>query len=449
MTTEAEKELIAAFEAAGQGHVFAFLDRLDGAGRRRLFEQAASIDLEEFASLAATGTGQGHGNIEPPGDELITLDADASARAEARERGEAEVAAGRVAVVVAAGGQGTRLGSPAPKGMWPVGPASGKSLLQWHAEKVLYWSRKHGRGIPFVLMVSEATQEATKRFLNWHDYFGLDATWVKLACQGSLNPADDEGKLILSAPDRIAASPNGHGGVYRALRDAKLLDLFDDYGITTLSYVQVDNPLIRPIDPVFLGYHTGRSSQISSKSVRKTDPSEKVGVFARVDGRSAVVEYSELTDAQSAATADDGSLLYGQGSIAAHCIDVAFAHEMADRGLPVHRARKKVPIVDAAGQTVTPDAPNGTKFETFLFDAVPLAERALVVETSRAEEFSPIKNAEGTDSPATARRDLEAGFRSWMEGCGEEIPVGALEVPPFSAPDEYEYRLQRNLPGER
>lgn len=449
-----DDDVIRAFTAAGQGHVFRFLDSLDGAARDALFEQARGIDLANCGALHAVREPDVKGReVEPPGTEVIRRDTTVDhrrMRASSRERGVDEIAAGRLAVVVAAGGQGTRLGSTAPKGMWPCGPASGKPLLHWLAEKTLYWSRKTGGPIPFVLMVSAATEAATLRFLRWHQYFGLDPTWVRTARQASLPALDDSGRLLLAARNRIAMAPNGHGGLYRALRDAKLLDLLADHGVRTLSYVQVDNPMILPVDPVFLGFHLRRESLISSKSVRKTEPGERVGVFARVDGRSAVLEYSELTPQQATSCEVDGSLSFSQGSIAAHCIDLGFARRMADHGLPIHRARKSVPYVDETGAVVRPETPNATKFETFLFDAIPLAERSLVLETRREDEFSPIKNSAGNDSPATARRDLEGMFRRWMTGVGKRPPAtGAVEIPPLTAPDEYEYRVGMGRPGDR
>ncbi len=438
----AGREVIERFEAAGQGHVFRFLDDLPMRAAQALVAQAASIDLAHVARLAAAPKADsGARRIAPPGDELVRLGGDTAARREAaRERGLEELRAGRVAVVVAAGGQGTRLGSSAPKAMWPAGPTSGKPLLQWHAEKVVHWSRELKRAIPFFVMVSPATARPTADLLRWHRFCGLDATWVRTPCQAELPALDDEGRLLLATTSRIAMAPNGHGGTYRALADAKLLDLLGDFGFTTISYVQVDNPLIQPVDPVFVGLHVEAGSRISSKSVVKTGPSEQVGVFARIDGSPAIVEYSELTPAQSEATDVNGELLYGQGNIAAHCIDLAFAQEMARTELPVHRARKSVRHVDGSGNAVTPSAPNATKLETFLFDAIPLAEQSLVMETSRAREFSPIKNATGTDSPESARNDLVALFRGWHDRAGVPAARGLLEVDPRLAPDEEAFR---------
>jgi UDP-N-acetylglucosamine/UDP-N-acetylgalactosamine diphosphorylase len=441
-----DRELIARFEAAGQGHVFRFLSSLPDAEARALLAQAARIDLAAVARLAAGADVSGEiGAVAPPGDELVRREAAAALRPEAERRGLEELAAGRVAVIVAAGGQGTRMGSAAPKGMWPVGPASGKTLFQWHAEKVLHWARRLTRPVPLVVMVSEPTQRATEDFFRWHAYFGLDATWVRMPCQPSLPPLDARGRMLLDARSHIATAPNGHGGLFRTLADAKLLDLLADHGVRTLSYVQIDNPLIRPIDPVFIGLHAARASELSSKSVAKSAPGERVGVFARVAGRPGIVEYSELTDAQASARAADGSLVFGQGSIAAHCIDVAFAQRVAREGLPLHRASKKVPFVDDGGQRVTPSSPNATKFESFLFDAIPRAARSLVLETSREEEFAPIKQDHGADSPDTARAALLALFRGWHERAGLPVGEGALEVDPSKAPDESAFRRLHGL----
>jgi UDP-N-acetylglucosamine/UDP-N-acetylgalactosamine diphosphorylase len=441
-----DKALVARYEAAGQGHVFRFLPRLSDVERGSLLAQARGIDVDVVAGLAALHDPSAKtGAVEPPGDELLPLASALAGRADAHARGVEELRAGRVAVVVAAGGQGTRLGSTAPKGLWPVGPTSGKTLFQWHGDKVAFWAREIRRPIPFVVMVSEATQRATEDALRWYGHFGLDASWVRTPCQGSLPPLDDAGRMLLETPSRIARSPNGHGGLFAALVSSKLLDLFEDHGVRTLAYVQIDNPLIRTVDPAFIGFHVGRGSRISSKSVAKRDASEKVGVFARVGGRPSIVEYTELTDAQSRASAADGSLVFGQANIAAHCVDVAFARRIAAEGLPVHRARKKVPFVDVDGRVVSPEKPNATKFESFLFDAIPRAERSLVVETTRAEEFSPIKQNEGVDSPETARADLIAMFRGWHERAGLPCPDGAVEVDPSKAPDETVFRRLHGL----
>lgn len=442
----ADRDLIARWDLAGQGHVARFLGELSRLEAEGLLAELRSVDPEQVARLAAGGDDGAAvaGPLEPPGDEFVPA-LDRSARREATEAGLAEVRSGRVAVVVAAGGQGTRLGSTAPKGMWPAGPLSGKPLLHWHAEKVLHWARRAGRPVPFVILVSDATVRATEDFLRWHRWFGMDPTWVRLVKQRSLPAVDADGRVLLATKSSLALAPNGHGGLYAALRESGVLGLLQDHGVRSLAYCQVDNPLIRTLDPAFVGLHVTRGAAFSSKSVAKRSADEKVGVFARAGGRPCVVEYSELTDAQARATDASGALVFGQGNIAAHVIDVAFAQEVAKRGLPHHRALKMVPYVDATGDPVRPERPNATKFESFVFDALPWAATTLVLETLRAEEFSPIKNADGEDSPATARRDLVEQFRAWHRDAGIPCADGALEVSPLEAPDEDAFRAARGV----
>ncbi|MCG3135624.1 MAG: putative uridylyltransferase [Planctomycetes bacterium] len=445
-----DREVVRAFEDAGQGHVFRFLPDLRRDDAAALLADARSVDLAQLARLAASSEcAAAPAAIEPLGEELVRIgDHDDARRLRnaAHDRGQAEIREGRVAVVIAAGGQGTRMGSAVPKALWPVGPRSGKPLLQWHFEKILFWARKLGRPVPVALLVSDATAQITEDFVRWHSFFGVDPTWVRFARQRSLPAVDAEGRILLAAKHRIALAPNGHGGTFAALRDAKLLDLWHDHGVRTISYCQIDNPLVRTLDPVFVGFHTRHESEFSSKSVAKRSPAERVGVFARCGGRACVVEYSELRPEQASAVDQSGELMFGQGSIAAHAIDLGFARSVAREGLPFHRASKRVAHVDAHGRLVSPEGANAVKFETFLFDALPRAHRTLVLETRRSDEFSPIKNAEGEDSPETARRDLIELFRGWMRRAGRDAPPGSLEFSPLEAPDEHAYRASLGLP---
>lgn len=439
---------IAAFEAAGQGHVFRFLPELGRDETATLLADARSVDLPLLTRLVNEGPRDRaqQEDVEPPEDELLPLQDNDDCRRlrnAAHDRGVAEIRDGRVAVVIAAGGQGTRMGAAVPKGLWPVGPRSGKPLLQWHFEKVLFWARKLSRPVPIALLVSDATAQTTEDFVRWHNFFGVDPTWVRFARQRSLPAVDSAGKILLAAKHRIALAPNGHGGTFAALRDAKLLDLWADHGVRTIAYSQVDNPLIRTLDPVFVGFHARHESEFSSKSVRKRSPAERVGVFGRRGNRPCVVEYTELRPDQAVAVDECGELLLGQGSIAAHCIDLSFARRIAEEGLPYHRAAKRVQHVDEHGERAA--ASDATKFECFLFDALPRAHRTLILETRRSDEFSPIKNADGEDSPETARRDLIALFRGWMHRTGREPPPGAVEISPIDAPDEHAYRSSLGL----
>jgi UDP-N-acetylglucosamine/UDP-N-acetylgalactosamine diphosphorylase len=417
------------FATFGQGHVFRFWDSLSERERAALIAQAERIDLVELrhvhernASLAAPGAHR----LEPPRVEVLPgHGGQPERRAEARKRGEELLRAGRVAVLVVAGGQGTRLGFEGPKGLYPLGPASGRTLFELQAQKIHGARRRAGVSIPWYVMTSPATDRTTRDFFAAQGFFGLPPEDVRFFCQGMAPALDFEGRLLLEAPGRIAESPNGHGGTFQALADSGALDEMERRGIRTLSYYQVDNPLIRLADPVFLGLHDLEQAEMSAKVVRKIDPMEKVGVVARVDGRIGVVEYTEIDDYHRNLRDADGELVYWAGSIAIHAIEVSFARRVAadaERMLPYHPSAKKIPCIDAEGRPVRPRSPNGYKLERFLFDALPAAKRVAVLEVERSEEYAPVKNAEGTDSPETSRRALDALARRWLAAANVEVP---------------------------
>ena len=307
-------------------------------------------------------------------------------RERAATRGEAALRAGQVAVVLVAGGQGTRLGFDGPKGTYSIGPVSGKSLFQIHAEKVLALDRRYETSIPLYIMTSPENDAATRAFFDEHRFFGLQPAQVRFFPQGMMPAVDkNTGRLLLAAPDQLALSPNGHGGTLQALADQGHLTDMVRCGIKFLCYFQVDNPLVKVADPAYLGQHMDASAEMSLKVVRKAGPDEKVGVFVEVEGKPQVLEYTELPKELAERRTADGRLEIWAGSIAIHLFDVEFLARLASTGrmLPYHRAIKKVPCIDDHGEVVKPEAPNAIKFEMFIFDAIPLARRVWAVETDR------------------------------------------------------------------
>jgi UDP-N-acetylglucosamine/UDP-N-acetylgalactosamine diphosphorylase len=429
-------ELRRHFEELGQAHVFRFWDRLDDAQRRGLLEQAAGIDLPALLRAHAACSRRADGEIpklEPlEVERLPEHGGDASAREAARTRGEALLRQGRVAVLVVAGGQATRLGYDSPKGLYPIGPVTGRSLFEIQAQKLRRLRERTGRPIPWYVMTSPATDGPTRAFFEQNRSFGLPGGDVRFFTQGMVPSLDFEGRLILAAPDRIFESPNGHGGSLTALLESGALAELEGRGIDTLFYYQVDNPLARLADPVFLGFHAAARAEVSCKVIRKRDADEKVGVLARANGRAAVVEYTEIDDEHRyAIDPQGGGLAYWAGNTAIHAFDLAFVRRVAgdaERLLPYHASAKKIPGVDAEGRPTAPAEPNGHKFERFVFDALPAAERVCAVEADRGREYSPVKNAHGVDSPTTARRDLVALYREWLELAGADPPPAGWRI---------------------
>lgn len=435
--------LIAAFRAAGQGQVFAFWDRLGPAERAALREQAAEVDLAEVARLYRT-LGQGaagaaadfSGLLPAPYEKLPAHGGDAAAWKTAVAAGEEALRGGRVAAFTVAGGQGTRLGYDGPKGTFPVTPVKRKPLFQVFAEKIDAAGRRYGSPLHWFIMTSHANHAETEAFFAEHQWFGLDRGRVHFFRQGRMPAVDFAGRILLESPASLALSPDGHGGSLRALHRSGALDLMKREGVDVLSYFQVDNPLVRCVDPAFLGWHLLRKSEMSSKTVPKAGPDEKVGHFCLQDGRLVVIEYSDLPAAMQREKTPDGALRFNAGSIAIHVLDREFARRMATgeagAALPFHRADKKIPTVDAAGQPVKPEKANGIKFEMFVFDALPFARNPVVIETARADDFSPVKNATGVDSPQTARDDQCRQCARWLKAAGVEVSVDATGRPAFA-----------------
>lgn len=450
MTTD---QIITQFRTAGQGQVFAHWNALNDAERTALLAQAREIDLAEIDRLNRTLlTGKGGAAIdlnglEPaPFEKLPRSGGDPAAWAKARAAGEEALRAGRVAAFTVAGGQGTRLGYDGPKGTFPVTPVKRKSLFQVFAEKLLAAGRRHGRPLHWFIMTSHANHAATEAFFRTNAFFGLAESQVHFFRQGRMPAVDFNGKILLESKATIAMSPDGHGGSLRALHRSGALDAMELAGIDTISYFQVDNPLVRCIDAEFIGWHLLGRSEMSSKALPKAYPEEKVGHFCRRGDRTEVVEYSDMPMEMQRQTNPDGSLRFSGGSIAIHIIDREFARRLAAGGegvaLPFHRADKKIPTIDATGNPVKPAKPNGVKFEMFVFDALPFARHPVVIETNREDDFSPVKNAEGVDSPKTCREDQLRQFARWLQAAGATVatdatglPAVAIEVSPLFGVD--------------
>jgi UDP-N-acetylglucosamine/UDP-N-acetylgalactosamine diphosphorylase len=445
--------LIENFQRAGQGHVFAFFNQLPVAAQQALLAEGAEIDLGELARLTRSlleknsAGGASFDDLAPaPYVALPGSGGDAAAWSQAKAAGEAALRAGRVAAFTVAGGQGTRLGWDGPKGTFPVTPVRRKPLFQVFAEKLRAAGARYGRPLHWFVMTSHANHEATEAFFAEHKFFGLDRARVHFFRQGRMPAVDFTGKILLEAPGRIAMSPDGHGGSLRALDRSGVLDLLKSEDVDTISYFQVDNPLVRCIDPAFLGWHLEQGSEMSSKMVPKAHPEEKLGHFCVREGRLVVIEYSDLPVArQREIDPATGRLRFHAGSIAIHVLDREFVRRMAsgENRLAFHRADKKIPVIDAAGKPVRPAAPNGAKFEMFVFDALPFAKNPIVIETRRADDFSPVKNAEGEDSPQSCRDDQVRQFLRWLRAAGAMVKTGengcpglALEVSPLFGYDE-------------
>ncbi len=464
-----------------QAHLLTFYGELDEDAQSSLLSQVEMIDFalmddlikREVLEPGTEDQEQFASQLEPAPFHYFQSKEESEAF---RGVGEALLNAGQVAAFTVAGGQGTRLGWTGPKGTFPGTPVTGKSLFQSFAEQILASQRRYGCRIPWYIMTSRQNDDATRSFFLDNNCFGLVRSEIYMFPQGEIPSVDaTTGKILLAEKGRIAMNPDGHGGSLRALCASGAIEDMQARGIQHISYFQVDNPLVRVLDPVFIGVHASAddsSAQMTSKMVSKIGPEERVGVFCKDHGKTKVIEYSNLPTELAHEKDSSGQLKFKAGSIAVHILGVPFIEQLGQPAaesesgvqLPWHRAHKKVSAVDlSTGTVIEPSEPNAVKFETFVFDALQFADQSAIMETSREEEFAPIKNREGTDSAVTSYLSQTVRAANWLSELGTEIPRkdeggvsevdAVIEISPLTAMDVEELSLSalpdRIASGER
>jgi len=453
-----------------QTHLLGFWQHLDGHQRQSLIAQINQLDFPKIDRWIADIVKKSNPAVLPtdfapaPSYNPVPADAEQARKyAQAGDLGRKLISAGKVAAFVVAGGQGTRLGFESPKGDFPVSPIKNKTLFQIFAESVAAASKKYHTPCPWYIMTSPANHNQTMEIFRTNDYFGMDKKDVFIFQQGTLPNFDFDGKILMADEATISCSPDGHGGSLKALYKSGAIEDMKKRRIEFVSYFQVDNPLVNIFDPLFIGLHALDGAEMSSKALTKAEPTEKVGNFCLVDGKVTVIEYSDLPEELARKRNPDGSLVFELGSIAIHIINTDFIEKLNAGGfqLPLHRAVKKIPCIDRQGKLIEPQQPNGIKLESFVFDALPLASRSIILQTLRSEEFSPVKNATGPDSSETAGKMMIARAADRLESAGVTIPRRPdgsadciIEIAPSFALEKDDIKVKLNRipkirPGDR
>lgn len=326
-----------------------------------------------------------------------------------KKLGEEIIKNGKYAVVTMAGGQGTRLGHKGPKGTFKVTVNNEeKYLFQIIVENLQQAEKEYNVVIPWYIMVSNENEKETKEFLKEHNYFGYPESKVEFFVQGKLPLIDTKGQLIIDKNKLIKEASDGNGSIYNSMKKDGIIEDMNKKGIKWIFVGGVDNILLKIVDPILTGVTIEENNLIASKSVVKKDPKERVGVFCKIDGKPKVIEYTELPEEMAIQRDEKGELVYGEVNILSHLYSIKALEELGNVNLPYHIAFKKSNYLDENQNFVEVNEPNAYKFESFIFDAFENYKDMSILRVKREEEFAPIKNATGADSPETATKLYEA-----------------------------------------
>ena len=426
-----KEQLLSLIGDSGQVHILAFWNELNDSEKATLAEQIQLIDfssVNNWVNSYVLNKPEQHipADLEPADYFSIAPETEAleALYENAVRIGEQLIAEGKVALCTVAGGQGTRLGFNGPKGTYPTSIIKHKTLFQLFAEQIIGLQHRYNTELKWYIMTSCINDTATRDFFKSNHYFGLKPENICFFVQGLMPVFDRSGKILLASKSEIAMSPDGHGGTLLALKKSGALQEMIDNGIEHLSYFQVDNPLVSVVSPLFAGLHYLEGADVSARSLTKTGPFEKLGNFCMTAGKLSIIEYSDMPEAMATKTDASGKLTYRAGSPAIHMFRRTFIERITDGefSLPFHRADKKVAFIDAEGVEITPTENNAVKLETFIFDALPLAQNPVILEAVREEEFAPVKNKTGVDSAESCREMMQEKAAKLLADAGHEVP---------------------------
>lgn len=404
------EEIIELLKIYNQEHIINCLNKLEGKQRDELINQLEKIDFGQLMELY-DNTKKDIKIKENKIEAIKYLDKYKLTKNEKDgfdELGEKVIVSGKYAVVTMAGGQGTRLGHTGPKGTFKLDVyGKGKYLFEILVENLKEANRKYNSIIPWYIMTSKENNDETKDFLEKNNYFGYDKNSVMLFKQGELPLVDINGKILIDKDFKVKEASDGNGGVFSSLRTTGMLTDMKERGIEWIFIGGVDNAILKMADVTLLGMAISENVQIASKSVVKANPHERVGVFCKMNGHPKVIEYSELPEKMAEEVDDNGELKYGESHIMCNLFTIDAIEKISKEPLIYHSAFKKNSYIDENGKEIIPNEPNSYKFESFIFDSFELFDDIAILRGKREEDFAPVKNMEGVDSPKTAKELYE------------------------------------------
>lgn len=403
ITFEEAKDILSKY---GQEHILKYYDEISDSERSDLLKQIETIDFSVLEALKNDKDITAKRGVFAPLGAVTVKDIEKNS-SEYSKIGIEAIKSGKIAAVLLAGGQGTRLGFDKPKGMFNVGITKELYIFQCLINNLMDIVNLTGVWIPLYIMTSEKNNTDTVEFFKEKNYFGYNSSYIKFFVQDMAPSVDYNGKIYMEDKAKISLSPNGNGGWFSSIARAGLLDDIREKGIEWLNVFAVDNVLQRIADPLFVGAMINSGLQSGGKVVSKAAPEERVGVLCLEDEQPSIVEYYEMTHEMRTLLDENGELAYKYGVILNYLFNVDKLESLLKDKLPIHIVEKKIPHIDENGNHVSPESPNGYKFEALVLDMIHMQESCLAYEVIRNKEFAPIKNATGVDSVESARELLK------------------------------------------
>jgi len=386
-----------------QEHLLNFYEKLEAGKKQELLNQILTMDFELLNDLY-----NNINTVKASKDDVTAIPYKDKTKISEKQmekyknKGIEIIKNNKYAVVTMAGGQGTRLGHNGPKGTFMLELEPAKSLFEIFCDKLKIIKEKYNIVIPWYLMTSKENNKETIDFFEKNNYFNYPKDAIKFFIQGEIPMIDKKGKIILTEEGLIKNASNGHGGIFEAMFNNDIVKDLKNKGVEWIFIGPVDNPLVQMTDEIAIGYAVDENVLAVGKSIVKASPEEKVGVFCKRNNKPSVIEYTEITKEMAEETDENGELVFGESHINCNLFNIKAIEKIGDEKLPYHTAFKKATYMNEKGEIIKPEEPNCYKFETFIFDAFEKLDNMGILRGIREEEFAPVKNREGADSPETA-----------------------------------------------
>lgn len=198
-----------------QLHILKHWHELTHKQQNHLYNQIFDIDLNEPNVIVSKQNiiDQINFNQNESNDHILNL----TNRNKCELDGLRVIAYNELALITLAGGMSKRLSVSYPKGVYSVDLLSSKSLFQIHAERLIRIKElavkqfpNRNISLPWYILTSNFTHDATVDFFKENSFFGLDELDVVFFKQKML-PCFYKHKIVLENKYSIKLAPNGSG----------------------------------------------------------------------------------------------------------------------------------------------------------------------------------------------------------------------------------------------